>query len=142
MEDLAVREMRKRREYLHRRLAELRAQVKEVEARVHEVDGLWKHFFGKFDAEKVRLISPPDVAVLKKTGDAILYALSEFERLEFEGVERPVIVELLLKWSPNTKPNTIRVAFKRLIASRHIEKMGNLYRLAQTRAATSEKVAA
>lgn len=142
MEDSAITQFKKRREFLHRRLSEVRAKAKDLEARIEELDGLWKHYLGRFDAERVKLVFGPDPAEAKTTSQLILHALSEFERLEIGAVERSAIVDLIYQWSSETKPNTIRVAFKRLIESHRIEKLGNLYRLPQTEAATSEKAAA
>lgn len=130
MKPFVIHQLKTRRDELHRRIGELRAELKDVEARADEIERVWREALVRQDEEGGFELVPPGRSERTEmtAADLILYVLEEFERHGAEGANRLAVVEVLRGWSPKLKPNTIRVTFKRLIKKGQIEKVGNLYR--------------
>ena len=134
MQNDVIRRIKERRDGVHRRINELRSEIEILEARADELERIWKEVRAtepQLLASGVTYIGEPRVATATPSGTVglVLRAMSELEEAGYEGADRASIVAIVLREAPKTKPNTIRVAFKRLLRRGRIQKYGNLYNL-------------
>ena len=139
MDTQLIQKITERRDEVHRQIERLRRELVVLEARAEELESVLAETMSSSRVtSNVRqiplvVVSPPKIAIGAEpaTPNSILLALDELEEAGYEHADRKAILKIVRRDAPNTRPNTIRVAFLRLIKSGRIERFGNLYCLTQ-----------
>ena len=130
-----IRTLSKRRDDVHRRIGELRAELKLQEARAEEIEVILRALVNEEQAAQgLPITPPPNAANGTKTkasvSDLILAAINEMGGVGYEAADREGIFKIVRRTMPEVKQNTLRVALIRMTKNGQIERMGNIYCLA------------
>lgn len=131
-----IRIVRERRDQLERAIDKERAALKEMEAALRECSRLLESMLAAqrsqndvdADATVDAFFNPNRIQLYgEKVPDVILAALREVNRQRRTGVESSVLQAMVRKILPDTKPNTFRVAVRRLKGQGKIIREGNIF---------------
>jgi hypothetical protein len=127
-----IRIIKKRRDEVHRRIGEARSELAVLEARAEELETILKASLETDSMSTSAIIAPPKIATTANgpptAADLILAAMRELEGAGYEAADRATIFKIVLRSAPTMKNNTLRVMLKRLVG-KHVDRIGNLYRL-------------
>lgn len=127
-----IRTLGKRRDDVHRRIGELRAELKLQEARAEEIEVIFRALVNEEQAAQGLPITPPPKSAKTKANvsDLILAAINEMGGVGYDAADREGIFKIVRRSLPKVKQNTLRVALIRMTKNGQIERTGNIYYLA------------